>query len=160
MQDADGKTFFDEDSSLSSIAEWTWATCASSPCSRSRSRLGAPACPAERAGQVWHLDQRHGQRNKVAYVPLQVITEDKGEERWRWRAHAVPARRDLGNAQQFRLVWLVQALVDVCAESKDGQCTTYSEYNVPQVDSFVLRRLYLTGLSVREEHGTGHLDGL
>jgi hypothetical protein len=99
---------------------------------------------------------------KAAYVPLQLVTDDKGD------AHAafygkmfyrpsspLPGGTEggWGDAQQVRLVWVIQALVDVCEEYDDGICSKYSEKNQLQVVQTYHDEWVLTGLNVREDHG-------
>ena len=61
-----------------------------------------------------------------------------------------------GTAHQVRLVWLVKALVDVCEAYEDGRCTRYEEMNDARIIHTYDDDWTLTGLDVREEHGTDY----
>ncbi len=107
-------------------------------------------------------DKRHPYE-KAAYVPLQLVTDDKGDAhvafygKMLYRPSSpLPGGTEggWGNAQQVRLVWLVHALVDVCEEYDDGICAKYSEKNQLRVVQTYHDDWRLTGLSVREDHGT------
>jgi subtilisin-like proprotein convertase family protein len=93
--------------------------------------------------------------DKAVYVPLYLITDSQGDERAAFSGRMLyHPDESWGNAQQVRLVWVVQGLVDVCDEYKDGVCTHYEAYNDPQVLQTYGDEWRLTALSVREEHGT------
>jgi subtilisin-like proprotein convertase family protein len=95
--------------------------------------------------------------NIVAYVPLQLVVDQKGDEHvaFAGKMRYQPAA-EWGNAHQVRLVWAVQMLVDVCAEYKDGHCVEYDEMNDSQIVHVYGDDWTLTGLDVREEHGTDY----
>ncbi|NOZ05781.1 MAG: hypothetical protein GXP41_05440 [Chloroflexi bacterium] len=93
--------------------------------------------------------------DKAVYVPLSLITDNTGD------AHVAFSGKMLylpgaswGKAQQVRLVWAAQALVDVCEEYKGGRCTSYGAMNQVQLIHVYNDDWTLTGLDVREEHGT------
>jgi hypothetical protein len=93
---------------------------------------------------------------KAAYVPLQVVT-DTGDNQVAYYGKMIylPAST-WGNPQLVRLVWLVQALVDICAEDglEDGECNEFETYNELEVIQTYYDDFTLTGLNVREDHGT------
>ncbi|MFN2286250.1 MAG: hypothetical protein ACK2UQ_17675, partial [Anaerolineae bacterium] len=93
--------------------------------------------------------------DKVAYVPLSLVVDDTGDNRVAFSGKMLydPAA-SWGNAQQVRLVWVVQALVDVCDEFEDGVCSVYKEMNDLQTVHAYDDEFTLTGLGVREDHGT------
>ncbi len=90
----------------------------------------------------------------VAYVPLTIVTDDQSGARVAFSAR-MPYRATSANldTQQVRLVWVVQALVDACLESTDGQCSIYQRLNQAQVVQSYYDSWTLTGLNVREDHG-------
>jgi len=170
IQDADGKTFYDLDSTLPR-----------SPNDNGDVKL-VPMLEIRISGQPDNLPPaeqcvRDGQTHacypdlepygitvqdvndagdKAAYVPLRLVKDQTGGEHVAFQGKmAYRAAATWGNAHQVRLVWVVQALVDVCAKYWDGQCARYERYN----DLQVLHTYYddawtLTGLNVREDHGT------
>ncbi|MFZ0546708.1 MAG: LamG-like jellyroll fold domain-containing protein [Candidatus Promineifilaceae bacterium] len=92
---------------------------------------------------------------KTAYVPVQLVTDNTGNKNVAFHgAMYYRADSSWGNAQSVHLVWLVQALVDVCETYKDGVCDTYSSYNNLQVIHDYDEEWYLTGMEVSEERGT------
>lgn len=155
MQDEDGKSFYDVDGSL-----------AISPNDNGDVRL-APMLEIRITGSPTDLPARStldkygistndlANGNTVAYVPLKLAVEEQGGQRvaFSGKMPYLPGAT-WGNAHQVRLAWLVQALVDVCDEYTDGVCTHYSAYNNLQVIHTYYDTWFLTGLAVREEHGT------
>jgi len=92
---------------------------------------------------------------KAAYIPLQLVTVERGDREVAFYGKMIYLPTDTwGEAHEVRLVWVIQALVDVCEEVEDGICTEYSERNRLQVLHAYDDEWYLTGLSVREDHGT------
>src|SRR6266542_2710518 len=89
-------------------------------------------------------------------VPLQLTTDDKTEQHVAFYGKMLyqPGNSGWGDAHQVRLVWAIQELVDVCETFKDGQCDTYRQLNVPQVIHTYYDPFALTGLNVREDHGS------
>jgi len=91
---------------------------------------------------------------KVAYVPLQVVTDaETGARvafsgRMLFQSSGAPI-----NADAVRLVWLAQALVDKCQATKNGMCDYYSALNQSQVIQTYYDSWYLTGLNAVEDHG-------
>ncbi len=68
---------------------------------------------------------------KAAYVPLQV-EKDAGDNWVSFYARMIYLPSSTwGNAQLVRMVWLVQALVDICAEDgfEEDQCKDFETYN-------------------------------
>ncbi len=107
---------------------------------------------------VKNLDQSGS--DKAVYVPLHLVTETDDEGRVKSRVAFIGKmlyrpEGAWGNVQQVRLVWVVQALVDVCAKDgyQDGICETYVAYNRMQIAHIYYDDWTLTGLSVREDHG-------
>jgi hypothetical protein len=98
---------------------------------------------------------------KAAYVPLNLITDERSGARVAFNARMryLPA----GNwpaPHEVRLVWAVQALVDVpcdpaAADAAQQGCAADGYiHNVPQVIQTYYDDWQLTGLSVSENHGT------
>jgi hypothetical protein len=93
---------------------------------------------------------------KVAYVPLQVVSET-GDNWVAFYAKMFYLPGDSwGKAQQVRLAWLVEGLVDICADEgmEDGSCTEFETLNDLAVIQTYYDAFTLTGLNVREDHGT------
>jgi Ca2+-binding RTX toxin-like protein len=90
----------------------------------------------------------------VAYVPLQIVSDDQSgarvafSGRMLFAAQGAPIRAD-----EVRLVWLVQALIDRCRATANGLCSDYSAYNQSQVVQTYSDTWYLTGLNALEDHG-------
>jgi hypothetical protein len=93
--------------------------------------------------------------NQVAYLPLRLVSDPETGMRVAFQAR-MPYRATGQWAQphQVRLVWLVQALLDQCAEQVDGFCVRYTLQNQPQVIQSYYEGWTLTGFNVREEHGS------
>jgi Ca2+-binding RTX toxin-like protein len=91
---------------------------------------------------------------KAVYLPLQVISDAKTgarvafSGRMLFQPNGAPVHAD-----EVRLVWLAQALVDQCRATANGLCSAYSAYNQPQVIQTYDDSWYLTGLNVVEDHG-------
>ncbi len=101
----------------------------------------------------------------VAYAPLNLVEDETGGDRvafggrmFYWPTNTgEDGSTDWGNTQQARVVWLVQMLADyVCTadQDEDGECTE-GEWvtDNPQIVRGYDEDWYLTGLSVREDHG-------
>jgi uncharacterized repeat protein (TIGR01451 family) len=100
------------------------------------------------------------------WVPLTLVQDAVGDMPVAWSATMLyrPAAgvTSLGNAQQVRLVWLVQALVDSCDTSTLSKSQDYDKHcaadsgnwktSTAVVQSYY-DSFYLTGLTVREDHG-------
>ncbi len=152
IQDADGKTFFDLDPSL-----------ARSPNDNGDMRL-IPMLEIEITGAPDNLPstdllhqfgiavQKTSANTQVAYVPAQLVTDTTGEKNVAFYGRMYyKAASTWGNAQQVRLVWVVQALVDKCKTYKNNVCTEYSQYNDLQIVQTYDDEWTLTGLSVSED---------
>jgi hypothetical protein len=163
VQDEDGKTFYDID----------WNT-AFSPNSNGDLKL-VPMLEIRISGDrtnlppqdeldhygIFGVNMNRAGSDKVIYVPLTLATDI--DEEGRPKSHVAFYGKMLyrpeeswGNAQQVRLAWLVQALVDICAEDgyQDGVCKRYETHNQVQVIHTYYDYWTLTGLNVREDHGT------
>jgi hypothetical protein len=101
-----------------------------------------------------------GGATKVAYVPLNIITDEKTGQRVAF-AGKMPylPTGSWPAAHEVRLVWVVQMQLDVpCdpskAEARARGCTAQGLiYNSPQVIQSYYDSWTLTGLTVTEEHG-------
>lgn len=173
MQDADGKTFFDVDDSTArspndngdvKVVPMLEITIEGNP-----DNLPPAETCADDEGEAYtcYPDLEHygiavqelndAGTDKAVYVPLQIVTDSKTGERVAFSSRMY-YRPDVqwGKAHQVRLVWAVQALVDKCDIYEDGRCVAYEEMNVSQILHVYEDAWTLTGLHVREEHGTGY----
>ncbi|HHW87945.1 MAG TPA: hypothetical protein GX400_17290, partial [Chloroflexi bacterium] len=98
-------------------------------------------------------------QTKVVYIPLNIVTDDKSGQRvaFSGQMRYLPTGNWL-NPHQVRLAWVVQTLVDMPCDkdvdtSADCQADGYRN-NVPQMLQTYYGNWTLTGLNVREEHGT------
>lgn len=98
-------------------------------------------------------------QTRVAYIPLNIVTDDKSGQRvaFSGQMRYLPTGSWL-NPHQVRLAWVVQTLVDLPCDkavdtSADCQADGYRN-NVPQMLQTYYGNWTLTGLNVREEHGT------
>jgi hypothetical protein len=99
---------------------------------------------------------------KIAYLPLSILTDEQTGQRVAFTARMRYLPTTAWNqAHEVRLVWLVQALVDVPCDHTDPQdvaagCAADGYiHNVPQVIRSYYDAFTLTGLNVREDHGAG-----
>ena len=96
---------------------------------------------------------------KVAYVPLSLVTDEKTGQRVAFSGQMrYQPTGSWPSAHQVRLAWVVQALVDLPCDkatdtSADCQADGYRN-NVPQMIQSYYGGWTLSGLNVREEHGT------
>ncbi|HRI56354.1 MAG TPA: hypothetical protein PK170_04575, partial [Anaerolineae bacterium] len=91
---------------------------------------------------------------KVAYVPLNVVTEPNSGDRVAFYGKMLYRPGSTwGTAQQVRLVWVVQMLLDNCAEYDGGVCVRYDSYNSIQPVQTYYDDWKLTGLNIREDRG-------
>ncbi len=94
---------------------------------------------------------------RAGYVPLQLVTDQDGGEHVAFHGKMLFNPSENYSLQpEVRLVWVVQALVDnVCTnfDESSGTCTV-TENNVSQAIHTYQDEWQLTGLSVREDHGT------
>jgi hypothetical protein len=160
IQDADGGTFPGNpngDLQLLPMLEIVLPTSTSNlpPASKLQDLYGIFTQPLEEAGQ-----------EQAMYVPLQLVTENDSGARLAFygKTMFLPAGSSL-DAMPVRLVWAVQALVDICESYElgdtnyDGQtdysrdCQAYSDFNRMQVLHTYDDDWYLTGLNIREDHG-------
>jgi hypothetical protein len=171
MQDTDGQTFYDVDDSTSrspndngdvKLVPMLEIKITSSPtnlppaqeCEDDDGETYTCYPDLEPYG-IFVRDLTDDGEDKAVYAPLSLVTDDNGD------AHVAFSGKMLyvpeaswGNAQQVRLVWAVQGLVDVCEEYEDGRCTSYGAMNQVQLLHVYGDDWTLTGLDVREEHGT------
>jgi len=73
----------------------------------------------------------HGQEGVYVHCSLSPIIA--AARVWPFTADGLPAGLEWGAAQQVRMIWAVQALVDVCDDYADGVCSHYSKHNDPQI---------------------------
>ncbi|MCA9875491.1 MAG: hypothetical protein KC441_17595, partial [Anaerolineales bacterium] len=155
MQDADGLTFYDLDNTIDPF-----------PNDLGDVRL-VPMLEIEMTGTPNNLPDQSvldqfgitthetDSNTTTAYVPVSLVTDETGNRNVAFHGTMYyQAASSWGNAQTVRLVWLVQALVDVCETYENGICDTYSEYNDVQVIHSYDEEWYLTGMEVSEEQGT------
>jgi len=97
----------------------------------------------------------------VAYVPLQLVTDPDTSDRVAFSAKMFyRPGLDWVHPDQVRMVWLVQMLVDECQAAEGGFCTAYVDANgVDRHNQIQVVHQYndewtLTGLNIREDHGT------
>jgi hypothetical protein len=96
---------------------------------------------------------------KVAYVPLNVVTDEKTGQRVAFSGQMrYQPTGSWPSAHQVRLAWVVQALVDLPCDkatdtSADCQADGYRN-NIPQIIQSYYSDWTLSGLTVSEEHGT------
>lgn len=96
---------------------------------------------------------------KVAYIPLNIVTDEKTGQRVGFSAQMryLPTG-NWPSPHQVRLVWVVQALVDLpCDKTADASADCQADgylNNVPQMIQSYYSNWSLTGMNVREEHGT------
>ena len=92
--------------------------------------------------------------SRVAYVPLQLVADDKSGEQVAFYGKMLyqPNAAGWGAPHQVRLVWMVQALVDRNCRV-NGTSYICDGYNQPQVIHSYYDTWSLTGLNVREDHG-------
>ena len=98
---------------------------------------------------------------KIAYLPLSLVTDEQTGQRVAFTARMryLPTA-SWGQAHEVRLVWLVQALVDLpcdpqAADAEPACAADGYIHNVPQVIRSYYDAFTLTGLNVREDHGAG-----
>ncbi len=97
-------------------------------------------------------------QSKVAYVPLSLVTDEKTGQRvaFSGQMRYLPTG-SWPSPHQARLVWVVQALVDLPCDPGDSSADCQTDgyrNNVPQVLQSYYSDWRLTGLNVREENGT------
>jgi hypothetical protein len=98
-------------------------------------------------------------QTKVAYLPLSIVTDEKTGQRvaFSGQMRYLPTG-SWPSPHQVRLAWIVQALVDLsCDKTTDTSADCQADgirNNVPQMVHSYYSDWRLTGLTVREEHGT------
>ncbi|MCP4542733.1 MAG: hypothetical protein GY832_36890 [Chloroflexi bacterium] len=162
MQDADDKTFYDVDPNTA-LARDDYGDMKLIPMLEIRisgSQTNLP--PQEELDHygIFVTDMNRGGSDKAVYVPLNLVTDydDEGRAKSHVAFYAKMLYRpeiSWGNAQQVRVVWVLQALVDRCAENgyEDGICKNYETWNEKQVIHTYYDDWKLSGLQVREDHG-------
>ncbi|MBE2233503.1 MAG: DUF11 domain-containing protein, partial [Anaerolinea sp.] len=91
---------------------------------------------------------------KVVYVPLSLVQEPNSQDRVAFYGKMLyRPGTSWGAAQQVRLVWIVQMLLDECIESDGGDCIAYGSANSVQPVQSYYDQWKLTGLNVRENRG-------
>ena len=113
------------------------------------------------------ISTNQGEDDQTLYlwVPLTVVEDSVGDGRVAWSGTMLyrpdADNSTLGNSQQVRLLWTVQALVDECDTRGLGADEDYDAY-CADLDHWVSRSsfiqtydesFYITGLVVREDHG-------
>ncbi|NCC30771.1 MAG: hypothetical protein EOM24_01960, partial [Chloroflexia bacterium] len=91
---------------------------------------------------------------RALYVPLTVVTDDQTGARVAFNARVPYLGGAWGAPHEVRLVWMVQILVDTCKASTNGQCVEYEQYNRSELVQTYYEEWYLTGMTIREDHGT------
>jgi len=101
----------------------------------------------------------------VVYVPLNIVADETGGGREAFSARMAywPNSDTWGAAQQVRVVWLVMMLTDSCQPVPPDTSEAEAETWCDDVNNWVLDKQqpvhtyneewYLTGLTVREDHG-------
>ncbi len=153
IQDSDGKTFYDVDPTLDPY-----------PNDLGDMRM-VPMLEIEVTGTPDSLANaetlklfgistlQSGSNTQTAYVPLQLVTDSTGEKNVAFSgAMYYEGAGSWGNAHKVRLVWLVQALVDVCDTYENNVCSSYKTLNDLQIVQTYSDNWTLTGLEVSEDH--------
>lgn len=98
---------------------------------------------------------------KVLYVPLSVVTDEKTSQRVAFSGQMLyQPTGSWPSAHEARLVWAVQALIERPCDPKDAEqvaqgCASDGYiHNTPQVIQSYYESWNLSGLNVREDHGT------
>ncbi|MFN8440654.1 MAG: LamG-like jellyroll fold domain-containing protein [Caldilineaceae bacterium] len=99
-------------------------------------------------------------QTKVAYVPLSIVTDERSGQRVGFAGQMrYQPTGSWNDPHEVRLVWTVQALVDVACDPQnqkdlDRGCQADGYiHNNPQVIQSYYDDWTLTGLTVREDHG-------
>ncbi|RME48828.1 MAG: hypothetical protein D6796_05755, partial [Caldilineae bacterium] len=99
--------------------------------------------------------------NLLAYVPVNLVREQADNSPVAFTARMVyrPTAAGFGQTQQARLVWVLQMITDSChppaGQSADDWCADAGHWvtNPPTILHTYYDDWYLTGLSVKEDHG-------
>ena len=103
-----------------------------------------------------------GNGGTYAYVPLQLVTDDRTGARVAFSGKMVyQPQFKPGTIHKVRLTWVVQMLVDVCQASTGAHCDSYvrngvDTHNQVQVVQTYYDDFTLTSLNVRENRGTDY----
>jgi len=162
MQDNDGKTFYDvnPDTALSPNSNGDLKLIPMLEIRISGSQTNLPPQSELSHYGIFVTDMNQSGSDKAVYVPLSLVSDY--DEEGRGKSQAAFYGKMLyrpgdswGNTQQVRVVWLLQALVDRCAENgyEDGLCKRYETFNQVQVIHTYYDDWTLSGLQVREDHG-------
>ncbi|MCP4992875.1 MAG: DUF11 domain-containing protein, partial [Gammaproteobacteria bacterium] len=112
----------------------------------------------------WGISVNEGETSDtlLLWAPLSVVEDDIGDSpvTWNGRMFYLPqaAQTTLGNNQTIRLVWMIEGIKDTCIPPSDSDYETYCaeasnwESSV-QIMQTYYDEFYLTGLTVREDHG-------
>ncbi len=98
---------------------------------------------------------------QVSYVPLTIVTDEQSGQRVAFNARMrYQPTGQWTTPHEVRLVWVVQVLQDIPCNAEDPDevaqgCAADGYYhNVPQMVQSYYDQWSLSGLTVREEHGT------
>jgi len=159
IQDADGRTFYDLDKSLDATPN-SYGDMKLIPMVEvtiHRAPYNLPDTETLKSFNISVRDPEPSNPNeKVLYVPVNLDTDPDTGARVAFSARMpyLAGSSGWGTAHDVRLVWMVQMLLDTCAESKNNVCVRYEKYNDPSiVQVYKDETWYLTGMSIREEHG-------
>ncbi|MCP4167230.1 MAG: hypothetical protein GY759_15275 [Chloroflexi bacterium] len=154
IQDADGKSFFDVDPTLDPTPN-DWGDMRLVPMLEIEISGPPDNLPSDEILKQFGISvQQTTASTKVAYVPLQLVSDQHGDKNVAFYGRMFyRTASSWGNAHQVRLVWIVQALVDQCKTFKNGICSEYKTMNDLQVVQTYDDEWFLTGLHVTEEHG-------
>ncbi len=158
VQDADGKTFYQVDNNLprspNDNGDVKLIPMLEIRVSGDVASDNLPSAAELQQYGILVQNMNEAGTEKAIYVPLYLATEAQGGNRVAFYGKMLyqPSAKGWGTAQQVRLAWVVQALVDVCKEYDDGKCKDY-DYNQVQVIQTYYDDWTLTGLDIRENHG-------
>ena len=165
IQDADGRTFADQPRSPGAppaAANDGYGDMKLLPMLEIRMR-GDASLPPQRALTPYNIftstltldgTPKTAAIGTVAYLPLQIVSDDQSGARVAFSGRMPFATQGRPiRADEIRLVWLVQALIDRCRATANGLCSEYSAYNQSQVVQTYTDSWYLTGLNALEDHG-------
>ncbi|MEM7127857.1 MAG: LamG-like jellyroll fold domain-containing protein, partial [Chloroflexota bacterium] len=98
----------------------------------------------------------------LLWIPLNVVAERIGDTPvgWSGRMQYVPqlSQTVLGNDQRIRMIWMIQGVKDTCSPPEDADYETYCADSANWTSTIDIMQtyyedFYLTGLTVREDHG-------
>ncbi len=156
MQDVDGLTFADIDSALTPNPHEN-GDLKLIPILEVTLPQGNNNLPDNTILEQYNIDPSDLPDNtdgKIAYVPIQMVTDpDSGEQVAFYAKIPYMPSEEWGEAHQIRLIWAVQALIDVClAYDETGNCSVYDQnrLNEPSVLQSYPDDWKLTGLTIQE----------